>query len=39
MEVSFELLSTTHRFGSETQKAVGELHEDAIGHDVLHPSN
>lgn len=29
----------THRLGCETNKAVWELHEDAVGHDVLDPAN
>lgn len=29
----------THRLGCKTNKAVWELYEDAIGHDVFDPAN
>lgn len=29
----------THRLGCKTDKAVRELHKDAVGHDVFDPAN
>lgn len=31
--------SSTHRFGCKTNETVGELHKDAIGHDVPDAAN